>query len=83
LIKTLARKGVRFVGAVREDAKPERVAVATEMGGDAAAQQPKPDLSLPEKPSISVLPFANLSGNPDENYFADGMAEEITTALSR
>jgi adenylate cyclase len=47
LIKTLPRKGVRFVGAVREGTKPERAAV---VGGDAAAQQPKPELSLPEKP---------------------------------
>jgi adenylate cyclase len=38
---------------------------------------------LPDKPSIAVLPFANLSGDPDQEYFADGMAEEITTALSR
>ncbi len=38
---------------------------------------------LPGKPSIAVLPFANLSGDPEQEYFADGMVEEITTALSR
>jgi DNA-binding winged helix-turn-helix (wHTH) protein len=40
-------------------------------------------LPLPDKPSIAVLPFANLSGDPEQDYFADGMVEEIITALSR
>jgi len=40
-------------------------------------------LALPDKPSIAVLPFENMSGDPDQEYFADGMAEEIITALSR
>ena len=43
----------------------------------------EPRLSLPDKPSIAVLPFANLSGDPEQEYFADGMVEEIITALSR
>ena len=38
---------------------------------------------VPEKPSIAVLPFTNLSGYPKQDYFADGIVEEITTALSR
>ena len=42
-----------------------------------------PDLPLPDKPSIAVLPFANMSGDPEQEYFADGMVEEIITALSR
>jgi adenylate cyclase len=40
-------------------------------------------LALPDKPSIAVLPFQNMSGDPDQDYFADGMVDEITTALSR
>ena len=40
-------------------------------------------LTLPEKPSIAVLPFDNMSGDPEQGYFADGMVEEIITALSR
>jgi adenylate cyclase len=40
-------------------------------------------LTLPDKPSIAVLPFQNMSGDPEQEYFADGMVEEITTALSR
>ena len=43
----------------------------------------RPTLSLPDKPSIAVLPFQNMSGDPEQEYFADGMVEDITTALSR
>jgi adenylate cyclase len=46
------------------------------------AERAKP-LALPDKPSIAVLPFQNMSGDPEQEYFADGMVEEITTALSR
>ncbi len=42
-----------------------------------------PELPLPDKPSIAVLPFANMSGDPEQEYFADGMVEEIITAISR
>jgi adenylate cyclase len=54
--------------------------------GPAAPEQPagQPNaLPLPDKPSIAVLPFANMSGDPEQEYFADGMVEEIITALSR
>jgi TolB-like protein/class 3 adenylate cyclase len=54
--------------------------------GTAVAPKPAPAptaLPLPDKPSIAVLPFQNMSGDPDQEYFADGMAEEIITALSR
>jgi TolB-like protein/class 3 adenylate cyclase len=44
---------------------------------------PQPILPLPDKPSIAVLPFQNISGDPEQEYFADGMVEEIITALSR
>jgi len=44
---------------------------------------PRSQLPLPNKPSIAVLPFANMSGDPEQEYFADGMVEEIITALSR
>jgi TolB-like protein/class 3 adenylate cyclase len=43
----------------------------------------KAPLPLPDKPSIAVLPFTNMSGDPEQEYFADGMVEEIITALSR
>jgi TolB-like protein/class 3 adenylate cyclase len=50
---------------------------------DKPAAHPVADLPLPEKPSIAVLPFQNMSGDPEQEYFADGMVEEIITALSR
>jgi adenylate cyclase len=49
-------------------------------GGPAMA---RPALALPDKPSIAVLPFENMSGDPEQEYFADGIVEEIITALSR
>jgi adenylate cyclase len=63
--------------------KPVR-AYAVRTGAD-AAQSRKVTAAppLPDKPSIAVLPFQNMSGDPDQEYFADGMVEEITTALSR
>ena len=72
VIRTLARKGVRFVAEVMEDTTRE-----------AAAAAPEPPLALTDKPSIAVLAFANLSGDPEQEYFPDGMAEGIITALSR
>ena len=78
LIKTLPRKGFRFVGPVVE---------AQGSGGGTTAgnpvEPPRPALTLPDKPSIAILPFTNLSSDPDQDYFADGMVDEITTALSR
>jgi TolB-like protein len=47
------------------------------------AASPAAGLPLPDKPSIAVLPFQNMSGDPEQEYFADGMAEDIITALSR
>ena len=49
----------------------------------AAASNADVPLTLPDKPSIAVLPFQNMSGDPEQEYFADGMVEEIITALSR
>ena len=73
LIRTIIGKGVRFVGSVREARRP----------ADISASLLIRDLALPDKPSIAVLPFANLSSDPEQEYFADGMVEEIITALSR
>ena len=78
LIKTLPRKGFRFVAAVREAQGPAGEAVS-----DTPAEQPKPALPLPDKPSIAVLPFETMSGGPEQEYFADGMVEDIITGLSR
>jgi adenylate cyclase len=60
--------------------KPERVETKPEAD---AAEAPSAQLALPDKPSIAVLPFQNMSGDPEQDYFADGMVEEIITELSR
>ena len=78
LIKTLPRKGFRFVGPVLEAQEP---AVGTVT--DSPAEPSKATLAIPDKPSIAVLPFQNMSGDPEQEYFADGMAEDILTGLSR
>jgi TolB-like protein len=77
LIKTLPRKGFRFVATVREAHGPTRAEAA-----DHPVEPAKPVLTLPSKPSIAVLPFANLSSDPEQEYFADGVVEDITMALS-
>jgi adenylate cyclase len=50
---------------------------------DEGARKSSPALTLPDKPSIAVLPFQNMSGDPEQEYFADGIVEDIITALSR
>ena len=50
---------------------------------ETSTPQPIVALPLPDKPSIAILPFQNMSGDPEQEYFADGMVEEIITALSR
>ena len=59
------------------------VSTASARTGSAPAGQACQPLSLPDKPSIAVLPFQNMSGDPEQDYFADGMVEDIITALSR
>ena len=66
---------------LRSIARPVRVYRARPGGPVNAPAHPV--LSLPDKPSIVVLPFQNMSGDPEQEYFADGVVEEITTALSR
>ena len=74
LIKTLLRKGIRFVGAVREE-QHRTIADPTDL--------PASGLAFPDRPSIAVLPFTNMSGNIEQEYIADGIVEDITTELSR
>jgi TolB-like protein len=78
LIKTLPRKGFRFVGAVLQEGR-----TGAPLADDGPIEHPRPVLALPDKPSIAVLPFQNLSDDPEQEYFADGMVEDIITGLSR
>ena len=78
LIKTLPRKGFRFVGRVQEEQGPGRT-----LDGGTPVEAPRPALALPDKPSIAVLAFTNMSGDTDQDYFSDGITEDIITGLSR
>lgn len=76
--------------ALKNIARPVRVyrvrgtrATPTETTPKAALTDIAPALALPDKPSIAVLPFQNMSGDPEQEFFADGIAEDIITALSR
>jgi TolB-like protein/Flp pilus assembly protein TadD len=83
LIRTLHKRGFRFVGQIEElmptvsDAPPSAPAADPKMEASA------PALALPDKPSIAVLPFQNMSGDAEQDYFADGLTEDIITGLSR
>jgi TolB-like protein len=69
-IETLHRRGYRFVGKLAERLP-------------AAAGEKARGLPLPDRPSIAVLPFDNMSGDPAQEYFADGISEDLITGLSR
>src|SRR5213080_5452016 len=75
LIRTIPRKGVRFVGAVNGpcDAQAASQAEAKMRSG----------LTLPDRPAIAVLPFDNMSGDREQEYFSDGISEDVITALSK
>lgn len=60
-----------------------RIGAMSPAGASKSPAETDISLPLPDKPSIAVLPFQNMSGDPEQEYFADGMVEEITTALSR
>jgi TolB-like protein/Flp pilus assembly protein TadD len=79
LIRTFARKGVRFVAAVHTQDKTATPAASTENG----SEPQRTTLPLPDRPAIAVLPFTNLSGDPEQEYFSDGISEDIITALSK
>jgi TolB-like protein/DNA-binding winged helix-turn-helix (wHTH) protein len=101
LIRTIARKGLRFVGAMRpqpdgaepahdtgdagrplaDNGEPSRPALSHQ----ALSQQALPHqaLPLPDRPAIAVLPFINMSGDPEQEYFSDGISEDIITGLSK
>ncbi|UPK06369.1 winged helix-turn-helix domain-containing protein [Bradyrhizobium sp. 170] len=79
LIKTLPRKGFRFVGTVQEAHRPaiEPVGSAAQNGDSAPSPLSGPRLS------IVVLPFANIGGDPEQDFFVDGVTESLITDLSR
>jgi TolB-like protein len=79
-IETLPRRGYRFVGPA-SISDQGTLAVAPKVPSVVTAAGSPP--AVPEQPSIAVLPFQNMSADPEQEYFADGIVEEIITALSR
>jgi len=77
LIRTIPRKGFRFVAEVQERADD---AAAAETAG---SPRPQPRDAAADRPSIAVLAFDNMSDDPEQDYFCDGISEDILTALSR
>jgi TolB-like protein len=81
LIRTVARKGLRFVGDIQ--LAPTGEIEATDVPAKEAGNAARPALSLPDRPAIAVLPFVNMSDDSAQEYFSDGISEDIITALSR
>ena len=72
VIRTVARKGIRLI-----------CPVTTRRSADATPEDSRTALPLPDRPAIAVLPFTNMSGDPEQEYFSDGISEDIITALSK
>jgi len=82
LIRTVVRKGLRFVGTVH--AKSNGAEPAHAAGPlDEVREPSRAGLPLPDRPAIAVLPFINMGGDAEQEYFSDGISEDIITALSK
>jgi TolB-like protein len=79
LIRTVARKGLRFVG----DVQIQPLGLGLHPDGTRSQSDSFAALPLPDRPAIAVLPFVNMSGEPEQDYFSDGISEDIITALSK
>jgi TolB-like protein len=79
LIRTLHRRGFRFVGTVRVQSGPNERMCAGELKKGGAHERPP----LPDRPALAVLPFANMSEELEQEYFSDGISEDIIMALSK
>ena len=80
LIRTFARKGLRFVAGVQTLPEGEGASAPGRSDDQARARLALP---LPDRPAIAVLPFTNMTGDPGQEYFSDGISEDIITALSK
>jgi TolB-like protein/Tfp pilus assembly protein PilF len=82
LIRTVPRKGFRFIGSVRTRSDGSTAAGMADSSVQ-ISDSSRVALPLPDRPAIAVLPFLNVSGDPQQEYFSDGISEDIITALSK
>ncbi len=82
LVRTVARKGFRFVAEVQASDRPSRN-ITPSQAPSGSNTLPAPVPNVCERPSIAVLPFLDLSADPNQEFFADGVVEDIIAALSR
>src|SRR5437868_10137971 len=82
LIRTISRKGLRFVGTVQKQ-EPSNSSRPAERLAEKSLERSPSALPLPDRPAIAVLPFNNMSGEREQEYFSDGISEDIITALSK
>ncbi|MGB8586142.1 MAG: winged helix-turn-helix domain-containing protein, partial [Pseudolabrys sp.] len=83
IIRTSARKGLRFVGAGQVQPAGDEIAPVVKQPPDEKREETPLALPLPERPAIAVLPFTNMSGDPEQEYFSDGISGDMITALSK
>jgi TolB-like protein len=83
LIRTVPRKGIRFVGEVRTAPEGGELTHAADLALNGFQEPSRLALPPSDRPAIAVLPFVNMSGELEQEYFSDGISEDIITALSR
>ena len=83
LIRTISRRGFRFVGSLRLQQAGSESPDNADHPADLAGEASRPVLPPLDRPAIAVLPFTNMSGEPEQEYFSEGISEDIITALSK
>jgi TolB-like protein/cytochrome c-type biogenesis protein CcmH/NrfG len=82
LVRTIARKGFRFIGDVRVQVEPKPEEISSQLSNQ-DNERSRTALAALDRTAIAVLPFTNMSGEPEQEYFSDGISEDIITALSK
>jgi TolB-like protein/cytochrome c-type biogenesis protein CcmH/NrfG len=83
LLRTISRKGFRFVGALRSQSAGHESSGNAGHSADELNEESRSVLSPLDRPAVAVLPFTNMSDEPEQEYFSDGISEDIIIALSK